>query len=65
MSEYYKLDTSYSFILPSLTINAMLKFTNINLKLLNDYDMYLFIEKCIRGGMSNCINLHLLIGIIR
>src|SRR5260221_1459321 len=35
-----------------LSWDAALKFTNIKLELLTDYDKYLFLEKAIRGGIS-------------
>lgn len=54
----YELDPLYYLTLPSLTFDAMLKFTNVELELLSDYDKYLFIEKAIRGGITSCITRH-------
>ena len=48
----YKLDTNYYYTLPSLSWDAMLKLTKIELELITDIDQYLFIESGIRGGMS-------------
>lgn len=38
-----------------LNFDAMLQFINVNLELFTDHDKYLFIERCIRGGINNCI----------
>ena len=54
--EYYKLDPCHYFSSASLAWNAMLKMTNIELELLTDVDMYLFIEKGLRGGISYIAN---------
>lgn len=51
----YDLDPLYYLTLPGLTFDAMLKFTNVELELLSDYDKYLFIEKAIRGGIATCV----------
>lgn len=48
----YKLDADYYYTAPSLSWDAMLKLTGVNLELITDIDMYLFIESGIRGGMS-------------
>ena len=49
---YYKLDPLYYISAPALAWDAMLKMTGINLELITDIDMQLFIEKGIRGGIS-------------
>ena len=49
--QYYKLDPCY-FPSPGLSWNAMLKMTNIKLELMVDVDMFQFIEKGMRGGVS-------------
>ena len=52
--EYYELDPCYYFSSPALSWDAMLKMTEIELELISDIDMHLFIEKGMRGGIS-CI----------
>jgi hypothetical protein len=48
----YKLDPCYFYSIPTLAWNSMLKFTDVEIELITDVDMYLFIEKSIRGGIS-------------
>ena len=50
--EFYKLDPAHYFTSPGLSWDAMLKMTGINLQLMDDIDMYQFIEKGMRGGIS-------------
>ena len=50
--EYYKLDPAHYYSAPGLSWNACLKMTGIELELISDVDMYLMIEKELRGGMS-------------
>ena len=52
--DYYGLDTCHYFSSPVLSWDAMLKMTGIELDLISDIDMHLFIEKRMRGGIS-CI----------
>ena len=54
--QYYSLDPCHYFTSPSLSWDAMLKMTNIKLELMIDVDMYQFIEKGMRGGVSYIAN---------
>ena len=51
--EYYTLEPLHYISLPGFSWDAMLKMTGINLELLVDKDMYLFIEKGKRGGICH------------
>jgi len=48
----YGLDPVHYYTAPSLSWDALLKKTGIELELLTDLDMHLFIEKGMRGGIS-------------
>ena len=48
----YGLDPTYYVTLPSYAWDCMLKKTNMKLKLFTDPDMYIFAERCKRGGVS-------------
>ena len=48
----YKLDPCHYFSSPGLAWDAMLKMTGIKLEKIIDIDMYLFLEKGMRGGIS-------------
>ena len=50
--EYYKLDPCHYFSAPGLSWDAMVKMTKVELKLMSDIDMHLFIEKGMRGVIS-------------
>ena len=54
--EYYKLDPCHYFTSPELSWDAMLKMTKIKLELMTDIDMFQFIEKGLRGGISYIAN---------
>ena len=54
--QYYKLDLCHYFTSPGLSWDAMLKMTNIKLELMTDIDMFQFIEKGMRGGVSYIAN---------
>ena len=55
---YYKLDPLHYITSPGLAWDAMLKMTKINLELITDIDMQLFIEKGLRGGISYITHRH-------
>ena len=48
------LDPCHYFSSPGLSWNAMLKITGVKLEKNSDIDIYLFVEKGLRGGIS-CI----------
>ena len=48
----YGLDPFHYFSSPGLSLDAMLKLTGVKLKKLQDIDMYLFLEKGMRGRVS-------------
>ena len=54
--EYYKLDPCHYFTSPGLSWDAMLKMSDIKLELMTDVDMFQFIEKGLRGGISYIAN---------
>ena len=54
--QYYKLDPCHYFTSPGLSWDAMFKMTNIKLELMTDIDMFQFIEKGMRGGVSYIAN---------
>ena len=49
---YYGLDPCLYFSFSGLAWDTMLKMTDIKLEKINDIDMYLFLEKGMRGGIS-------------
>lgn len=49
--ETYGLEACHFFSLPTLSFQAMLKYTGIEIELLTDVDMYIFIENNIKGGI--------------
>ena len=50
--KFYEVDPCHYFSSPGLSWDAMLKMTGIKLEKISDIDMYLFIEKGTRGGIS-------------
>ena len=48
----YGLDPCHYYSSPGLSWDAMLKMTKIELELVSDIDMHLFVEKGIRDGIS-------------
>ena len=51
--KFYKLDSCHYFSFPGLSWNAMLKVTGVKLEKISSIDMYVFIEKGLRRGISN------------
>ncbi|KYN21767.1 hypothetical protein ALC57_05868, partial [Trachymyrmex cornetzi] len=53
-SDYARLDPTHYYTLPGFTWDAMLKHTRVRFELLTDIDMVMFIERGIRGSLSQC-----------
>ena len=49
--ETYNLDPGHSYTLPGFSLQSMLKMTKIELQLISDSDIYIFLMDCIRGGI--------------
>ena len=49
---YYGLDPAHYLTLPSYSWDACLKYTDVELELITDAEMQLFVESAIRGGIS-------------
>ena len=56
--DYYGLDSCHYFSSPGLSFDAKLKMTKIELYLISDINMDLFIEKGMRGGISYIAKRH-------
>ena len=56
--DYYGLDPCHYFSSSGLSWDAMLKMTGIELELISDIDMHLFIEKGMGGGISYIAKRH-------
>ena len=54
--QYYGLNPCHYFTIPGLSWDAMLKMTKVKLELMTDVNMYQFIEKGMRGGVSYIAN---------
>ena len=50
--KFCEFDPCHYFSSPGLSWDAMLKMTGVKLEKIFDIDMYLFIEKGLRGGIS-------------
>ena len=57
--DYYGLDPCHYFSSSGLSWDEMLKMTGIELDLISDIDMHLFIEKGMRGGISYIAKRHI------
>ena len=54
----YGLNPLWYYTAPGLAWDALLRITGVELELISDPDMYLFIERGIRGGISTNIKRH-------
>lgn len=54
----YGLDPAHYFTTAMLSWDAMLKYTGERIELLTDIDMLMFVERGIRGGVSQCSQRH-------
>ena len=54
----YGLDPAHYYTLPGYSWDALLKLTNVSLELLTEPDIYLFVEKGLRGGISMVSHRH-------
>ena len=54
----YGLDPAQYYTLPGYSWDCLLKCTNVSLELITEPDMYLFIEKGLRGGISMVSHRH-------
>ena len=54
----YKLDPAHYYTLPGYSWDCLLKCTNIELEQITEANMYLFIEKGLRGGISMVSHRH-------
>lgn len=50
----FKLDPAHYFTAPGLSFDAMLRYTEVEIELITDIDMLMFVERGIRGGISQC-----------
>lgn len=56
--QIYKLDPAHYYTSPGLSFDAMLKYTGVSIELMTDVEMVLFVERGIRGGISQCSKRH-------
>ena len=57
--DYYRLDPCHYFSFPGLIWDAILKVTGIELELISDFYMHLFIQKRMRCGISYIAKRHI------
>ena len=58
--DYYSLDLCHYFSAPGLSFDAMLKIARVKLQTISDINVHLFIEKGIRGDISNICKIYAL-----
>ena len=51
----YGVDSAFYYTAPGMSFDAMLKHTCVELELLHDYDMILFCERGVRGGITQAV----------
>ena len=56
----YELDSRHCYTIAGFSWESMLKMTKIELELISDPDMYLFLMDTIRGGISVCNKKHVI-----
>ena len=56
--KFYKLDLCHCFSSPGLSLDVILNMTGVKLEKISNIDMYLFIEKGFRGGISHIAKRH-------
>lgn len=54
LSGLFDLDPANFVTLPSFSFEAMLKYTGVEIELLSNIDHLLFVERAIRGGITQC-----------
>lgn len=52
----YELDPAHYYTTPGYSWDCMLKYTKVNIELITDIDKLLFVERSMRGGISQCSN---------
>lgn len=50
----YEIDPAHYYTLPGYSWDCMLKHTQVNIELFTEIDMLLFVERGLRGGISQC-----------
>lgn len=50
----YELDPAHYFTLPGYSWDCMLKYTGVRIELLTNIDQLMFVERGLRGGISQC-----------